>query len=231
MKQTKYVLLSYAIEENTPLYGNTPVPTIRSFSCISDGANSNSSIINVHNHTGTHVDAPAHFIDGAKKISEYSFDELILNNILLLECHTEVDDFVPLKKILSSMKISEHIDCLLLKTGFGIYRQEKLYRTNNPGILSDDIIWLRKNFPLIKCIGIDSISISAFQHKDEGRKAHIAAFSSRPDLGKPLLLIEDMNLTYLASTEYIKELFIIGWQINGIDSAPCTVIAKLSTQR
>lgn len=227
MKSTKYILLSYPIEEKTPHYGNTPAPVIKPFSRISGGANSNSSIISVHNHVGTHIDAPAHFIDGGKKISDYSLDELIFKYPLLLDCPTGADEFIPLKKTLSQSEISEHIDCLLLKTGFSKYRIEKVYRTNNPGILSDDIIWLRKNYRAIRCIGIDSLSISGYNYKEEGRKSHRAAFFNEIELGKPLLIIEDMDLKNISSNDYFTDIFVVPWQISGIDSAPCTVIAKV----
>lgn len=231
MKSTKSLLLSHPIEENTPLYGNTPAPVIKPFSRISDGANSNSSIINIHNHVGTHIDAPAHFVEGGKKISDYSLDELIFKYPLLLECSADVDEFIPLKKILSQLEISEKIDCLLLKTGFSKHRLEKVYRTNNPGILSDDIHWLRKKFSSIRCIGIDSLSISGYNYREEGRKSHLAAFLIKTDLGKPLLIIEDMNLTNISQNQYIEYVFVVPWQISGIDSAPCTVIAKVGNLR
>jgi len=113
---------------------------------------------------------------------------------------------------------------LLLNTGYGQFRNEERYRLHNPGIAPETISWIRKDYQKIRCIGIDSISISSFQHRSEGRKAHKAAFIQQTGLGEPLLLIEDMKLDMI-SGESIEKMFIIPWGIDGIDSAPCNIIA------
>lgn len=117
-------------------------------------------------------------------------------------------------------------DCLLLRTGFGQYRSEERYRANNPGIAPETISWIRKEYPNIRCIEIDSISISSFQHRSEGIEAHKAAFSIKDGLGEPLLLIEDMNLRTFSNNN-LKLVIVVPWQVDGIDSAPCTVLAEI----
>jgi kynurenine formamidase len=117
-------------------------------------------------------------------------------------------------------------DCLLLHTGFGQYRSEERYRAYNPGIAPETILWIRKDYTNIRCIGIDSISISSFQHRNEGIEAHKAAFIIKKGLGEPLLLIEDMNLRTLSNSK-LKSLIVLPLQVDGIDSAPCTVLAKI----
>jgi len=52
----------------------------------SSGDDYNTYKITLENHCGTHVDAPAHFLEGGRKISEYQSDELIFRNPLILNC-------------------------------------------------------------------------------------------------------------------------------------------------
>ncbi len=80
---------------------------------------------------------------------------------------------------------------------------------------------LRKELKFIKAIGIDTISITAFQRKEEGRSAH-KILLKKSNSGRPMLIIEDLNL----SMEYanFSRIFAIPIFIKGIDSAPCTVI-------
>lgn len=226
---TEYVLLSFAIDERTPLYGTTPPPVIKEYSNISKGASSSSFVIHIHNHTGTHADAPGHFIPGGRSISDYSMEELIYNMPLLVECPAEVGGNIPLKKTVSGLDVMVDIDCMLLKTGFGKHRNERIYSTHNPWVASEDILWLRREFPSIRCLGVDSLSISGFQNREEGRKAHRAAFIPMDGGGQPLLLIEDMNLASISS-QTLKKIIVIPWQIKGIDSAPCSVLAEVEVR-
>ena len=224
----KYQTLSYPVDENTPVYSSTPKPKITPYRQISKGDGSNSCIITIHNHTGTHVDAPRHFIPDGRPISDYSRDELTFNNPLIIGCPKGPGEQIELEDV-SKQKLDDSVDCLVLRTGFGRFRDRNkgIYRTQNPGIAPDVIRWLRKEIPLIRCIGIDSISISSVQHRKRGREAHIAAFIKREALSEPLLLIEDMNLNTLSTDDKLRKVVVIPWQISGIDSAPCIVLAEV----
>ena len=46
------------------------------------------------------------------------------------------------------------------------------------------------------------------------------------EIGKPLVLVEDMKLDN-KKLNSVKKIIVVPWQIKGIDSAPCTVIAKI----
>lgn len=222
----KYVLLSHTINEDTPLYGNTPKPRILARSRILEGDSSNTAILSIHNHTGTHIDAPKHFVDDGKAISEYTLDELVFKDPVIVDCPKDDAVLITPEDLQHASHMLQKSDCLLLRTGFGQFRDEERYRTHNPGIAPDTIHWIRKEYPNIRCIGIDTISISSFQHRIVGRKSHRAAFAIETGLGEPLLLIEDMNLDVLSSGE-LKYVIVFPWQVNNIDSAPCSVLAEM----
>lgn len=222
----KRLLLSYPLDGSTPVYGGTPKPLITPHTQTSRGDSSNSYIITVHNHTGTHVDAPRHFMPDGKSISDYHIDDLIFNDPLIIECHkAQAEQIVP--GDISQQKIGG-ADCLLLRTGFGRFRGREIYRTKNPSLSADTILWLRRKFPAIRCIGIDTISISSYQNREEGRSAHRAAFMKGEDLNEPLIIIEDLNLNALSSSDKLKKIIVIPWQLSGVDSAPCIVLAEVS---
>lgn len=222
----KYRLLSHTINENTPLYGDTPLPLIVHTHQISRGDSNNTAIFSVHNHTGTHIDAPKHFIDNGKPISKYSLDELIFKHPVMIDCPKDNALLITQDDLQQASHLLQISDCLLLQTGFGEFRNEKKYRTQNPGIAPETILWIRKEYQNIRCIGIDTISISSFQHRDAGRKAHITAFKELDELGEPLLLIEDMKLG-MNSRERFGIMFVFPWQIEGLDSVPCTILMEL----
>jgi arylformamidase len=69
--------VTVAISEATPIYKGDPGVEITYFRSISSGATANVSQVAFGVHTGTHVDAPNHFIDGGKRIHELDPQKLI----------------------------------------------------------------------------------------------------------------------------------------------------------
>jgi kynurenine formamidase len=221
----KLVNLSYPMEEGMPLYGDTPKPKIIQTKSIGEGDSCNLFSINLCNHSGTHVDAPKHFVSEGKGISEFSIEELTFNNPVLLEIPKQQGEWIE-KEDLEGKDLKD-ADCILFKTGFGRFRNEEVYTKNNPGIAPEAISFIRENFKKVRCLGIDSISITGFQDRTRGRIAHKRAFEIIDGLGEPLLLIEDLNIGALGDNLKIQKLVIVPWQIENIDSAPCTVLGEM----
>jgi arylformamidase len=65
------------IRAGMPIYEGDPSVDIESWSALAKGNSANVSFLHFGAHTGTHVDAPAHFIDGARKIDSLSLEALI----------------------------------------------------------------------------------------------------------------------------------------------------------
>jgi arylformamidase len=61
----------------TPTYPGDPGLEVGSWSAISRGDAANVSVLNFGAHTGTHIDAPAHFIEGAPGLSSLPLDALV----------------------------------------------------------------------------------------------------------------------------------------------------------
>ena len=60
-----------------PVYEGDPGIEIKAWTALAKGDSSNVSSLHFGAHTGTHVDAPAHFIEGARKIDALSLETLI----------------------------------------------------------------------------------------------------------------------------------------------------------
>ncbi|HEX8149643.1 MAG TPA: cyclase family protein [Pyrinomonadaceae bacterium] len=61
----------------TPTYPGDPGIEVSSWSAIARGDRANVSVLNFGAHTATHIDAPAHFIEGAPGISSLPLDALV----------------------------------------------------------------------------------------------------------------------------------------------------------
>ena len=61
----------------TPTYPGDPGLEVGAWSAIARGDRANVSVLNFGAHTGTHIDAPAHFIEGAPGVSSLPLDALL----------------------------------------------------------------------------------------------------------------------------------------------------------
>ncbi|MGZ7159032.1 MAG: cyclase family protein [Methanobacterium sp.] len=223
----QYIKLSHVLQETSPVHIGLKNLEITPKGQISKGGGYNSYIISIENHCGTHIDSQAHFIDGGKSISDYRVNDLVFNNPLILDLSKEKKESIKLEEV-SKIDL-EDIDCLIFRTGFEKYRKDDpdTFLRLNPGIEPDLICWIRENYHEIRCIGIDCVSISSFGNTEQGKKAHLNAFMEKKELGEPLVLVEDMKLDNIKNLDSVENIIVVPWQIKGIDSAPCTVLAKI----
>jgi len=121
--------------------------------------------------------------------------------------------------------ITPDTDILLFNSGWGKYRNNKIYSCDNPGIHPEVGIYLREHFPRIRAIGIDWISISPYQDRELGREAH-RAFLDQEGKNNSVLLIEDMDLS--GDLKGLTEVWVSPLRVERVDSAPCTVIGGFS---
>src|ERR1041384_8515759 len=66
-----------SIRSGMRIYEGDPPVKIEAASALASGDSANVSFLHFGAHTGTHVDAPAHFIEGAAKIESLPLDVLI----------------------------------------------------------------------------------------------------------------------------------------------------------
>ncbi len=221
----KYVKLSYTIDVKTPLYPGTHPFTFQEVKKIRGGDSCNTSLITMPNHGGTHVDAPRHFFDSGRSISEYDLEELIFDTPQLIDCYKGPEEFIECKDLQG--KVSKGCDLLLIKTGFYKYRSsdEHTYSFKNPALSPEAAKWIRDNCPNIRAIGVDCISVSSHSHMDIGIETHKILLQTNGFTGPPVLILEDVDLS--SDLGGLKKVMVVPFCIAGIDSAPCTVIGVI----
>jgi len=70
------------IQENMPVYPGTKPPEIKIETTI--GANGfEERLITMFSHTGTHMDAPCHIIEGGKSLSDYDISDYTGKGVLI----------------------------------------------------------------------------------------------------------------------------------------------------
>jgi kynurenine formamidase len=206
-----------------PVYPHTTSLQLKQEKNIETGNSCNTFVFTLSSHTGTHVDAPAHFYRDGKRISEYSIDELIFQKPVILNCPKEPREAISVSD-LSSLRDNLDCDLVLLRTGFSQYRDKNTVRycQQGPYLEPEAALWLRTQCAHIKALGIDAISVSSFANRDAGRKTHLTLLSESGFPSSAVLIIEDMLIP--DGINDLIDVFVVPLFLNGIDSSPCTVI-------
>jgi arylformamidase len=213
MKTKKVIFLSYAIDENTPLYSGDGKVQIEQEKSIDNGDACNTMRLTMSNHAGTHIDMPKHFLKDGMTVSDACPESWIFSKVAIAKIQAISD-----KDVINIHMLGNINDCdlLLIRTGFEAYRGQEKYIYDYPGVSPDIAIWLKDNCPSIRAIGIDTISISSLKDRDMGRKAHSAFLENN------ILLIEDMKLSEIEEAPY--EVIVAPLIVRGADACPVTVL-------
>lgn len=218
-----YLLLSHPYSADTPMCEGLPPVGIRQISDVSQGDVSNVFVVELCNHAGTHMDAPNHFNPAGMKIGQLGIESFIFSRPLCLEIPKGDAELVDAADLRPHAERIRECDLLLLQTGYGAVRtiHPERYRTRSPGLSREVALYITQEFPDLGAIGVDTISMACPEHLEEGLDAHRILFA---DPGRVILLIEDLRLE--GDLSALETVWAIPLLIEGVDSAPCTVIGK-----
>jgi arylformamidase len=215
----KCIFLSYPLSSVIPVYGGSASIDITQIKSIESSDSSNVFRFVLENHWGTHVDCPAHFFHNGKKVTDFNADFWLFSNPQIISVKANPGQIISKENL--EADINYDTDLLILKSGWGKFRGDPVYYLQNPGIDPDLGFFLRKQYPSIRAFAMDWVSLSSYEHRQIGREAH-KVFLNPSVEGNPIMIVEDMYLP-----DEVKELSsvcIAPVRIEGIDSAPCTII-------
>jgi kynurenine formamidase len=222
----EYTLLSHALSASTPTPGGRPPLRLETDESLEQGFPGNTYYYTAWNHAGTHVDAPAHMHAGGRTILEVPIGDLIFHRPFIVDVPKKDDQLITSADLRTYEQAIAASDFLLLRTGCGHYRDSDpvRYRDRNPGLSVDAARYLNATrFPLLRAVGIDTISMAAASHVEEGIEAHRILFARKD--GSSILLVEDMLLA--PDLARPRRVFVVPLFIEGLDSSPCTIVAEL----
>jgi kynurenine formamidase len=213
------IFLSYILDEQTPTYGNRNKFSQVKKSDISKGDVANDTTINTTVHIGTHIDMPYHFYKDGQTIEDYPVDFWRFINPLIIEI--KQDNLMINEKLINKLQTIKNInyDILIIKTGICDIRNNDKFWKENYGFHGDIYDFLIDEFPSIRVIGFDSISVSSFANRMLGRESHKRFLNPK----KPILLLEDMDLQNIDENTKLKEIIVSPLRISKCDGLPCTV--------
>ena len=213
------VWLSHVLDSGTPLYAGAKDIRINSQKSIDKGDSCNTSTLSLPSHSGTHVDAPFHFLPDGKKISDFAPEEWVFKCPKIINIPAIPGQMIRPTDIQERVSREENIDLLLLKTGFERHRLNTIYWQNGPGISIELAEQLKELFPKVKAIGMDCISVSSLKDRDQGRRVH------QLFLQTGLRIFEDMALSAIGEKDQLSQVIALPLRYLPGDGAPCSIVA------
>ncbi|HEY8224918.1 MAG TPA: cyclase family protein [Pyrinomonadaceae bacterium] len=206
--------VSVPLSAATPTYPSDPGIEIKSWHTIADGDNANVSLINFGLHSGTHVDAPAHFIEGGAKVESLPLESLI-GEAEVVEVGNDI----------------RAIDERFVVSNCSNGSQRILFKTRNSAFWNNTKDGFREDYTYIepaaarrlaesgiKLVGIDYLSVEQF-HSDHFETHHAL-------LSKGVVIVEGLDLRAVPAGFY--ELMCLPLKIaeGSGDGAPARVVLR-----
>lgn len=144
------------LRQGLPTYAGEPGVTLDYHKRLERGDPYNVSALSLGSHTGTHVDAPYHFIDGAPTVDEIPLDALI-GPCQVVEhngnAHVSADDF-------DRWRLPPDTSRLLIKTSNSRLWDDDRFHEDYIALTADAAKWIVNRG--IVLVGIDYMSIEEF---------------------------------------------------------------------
>ena len=201
--------ITLGIEPGMPVWPGDPPVVLEPASRMEDGAANNLSRLACSVHTGTHVDAPRHYVQDGASIDELSLKTLVGRAYVVHLPKADVID----ANVLAAAGIPPRTRRVLFRT-----RNSRLWAEGKP--FSKDYValdvsgaaWLAQRS--VQLVGVDSLSVGPYARS--GHDVH------RILLEKGIVVVEGLNLHGVPKGRY--SLTCLPLRIIGSDGAPARVI-------
>ena len=211
----KIIDLTLTVSDKIPTFPGSPQPSFIPWENVKEDGY-NLELLFLSTHTGTHMDAPYHFLEKGAKIHEISLKKLVSEAVLIKskkkggESITKID----IQKFEKKHGKIASFSSVIFYTGWQRNLQKKYYFTKNPGLSVSAAKYLASK--KINLVGIDSPSIDL--GKDSKFSVH-QIFAK-----KGILIVEN-----LASLEKIKSskfhLVVLPLKLKNATGSPVRAIA------
>jgi arylformamidase len=176
---------------------------------IERGDRSNVSRLQMTAHTGTHVDAPLHFIPGGRSVEALDLNVLVGPARVVQALEAEVID----ASLLESLDLPAGAARLLFHT-----RNSRFWANGEPGFREDYVAldasgaqWIVDHG--VRLVGVDYLSVALFNDTVAPHRILLEA---------GVIPVEGLNLTGIEPGEY--QLACLPLKVGGGDGAPCRAV-------
>lgn len=198
--------LSVRLNNETPAYPGDAKIEIKESNVLALQGYQDHSVF-MGTHTGTHIDAPGHMIEGGKTLDEFSAEQFVGRGVYIAvnDNNFELND---IKK--SDIQAG---DIVVFNTGMSNRIHDEVYFTDYPAMGIDVAEYLVER--RVRMVGVDTCSID----NQPGFPVHKLLLSNN------ILIIENLtNLEQLSGMD--SKIYALPLKLN-LDGAPARVIAEV----
>jgi len=211
----KIIDLTLTVSDEIPTFPGSPQPSFIPWENIKEDGY-NLELLFLSTHTGTHMDAPYHFLEKGAKIHEISLKKLVSEAVLIKskknggESITKID----IQKFEKKHGKIVSFSSVIFYTGWQRNLQKKYYFTKNPGLSVSAAKYLASK--KINLVGIDSPSI------DLGTDSKFSVHQIFAKKG--MLIVENLaNLEKIKSSKF--HLVVLPLKLKNATGSPVRAIA------
>jgi arylformamidase len=202
--------ISLTISPDMPVWPGDPAVVLERIESMDGGSHVNVSQLSCSVHTGTHVDAPHHFLNDSRTVESLALEGLC-GPVLVIDLGEDVDLITA--QVLEAADIPAGTLRLLFKTRNSQLwaRGEKRFFEKFVAISPDGADWLMRFG--VKLVGVDYLSVAPFKQSDAPHQA----------LLKPgIIILEGLDLSAVSAGKY--DLYCLPLKLAGSDGAPARAI-------
>jgi arylformamidase len=206
----KFYDITLTIKPSMPVWPGDPKVTLERVSKIEEGANANVSKISMSVHTGTHMDAPVHFLQGGKSIDTLPLEALIgPAQVIQLPDSVETINAA----VLEQAGIAQATERLLIKSRNSAYwiNPDDSFQTGFLAVEADGAAYLVERG--VKLVGIDYLSIAPYKRS---RPTHEVLLKAG------MVILEGADLSAVPAGFY--QLICLPLKLGGSDGSPARAV-------
>lgn len=206
---SKFIDISVPVSTNLPIWPGSPAIELKRRLDIDQGDIANDTTLHFSAHTGTHVDAPLHFLAEGSSVEEMPLD--VLAGSAVVVDLSDVDVVTP--STLEKLAIPAGTERLLIRTrNSSLWEAEvQEFQPDFVALTAEAAQWVVERG--IRLIGVDYLSVQRFQDSPE---THLNLLRAE------VVIIEGLNLANVAAGEY--KLICLPLKLQGVEGAPARAI-------
>jgi len=211
----KIIDLTLTVSDEIPTFPGSPQPSFIPWENVKEDGY-NLELLFLSTHTGTHMDAPYHFLEKGAKIHEISLKKLVSETVLIKSKKNDGESITKtdIQKFEKKHGKIVSFSSVIFYTGWQRNLQKKYYFTKNPGLSVSAAKYLASK--KINLVGIDSPSIDL--GKDSKFSVH-QIFAK-----KGILIVENLaNLEKIKSSKF--HLVVLPLKLKNATGSPVRAIA------
>ena len=202
--------ISLPISPDLPVWPGDPPIALTRVERIADGALANVTRLEMGAHTGTHVDAPDHFLDDGRMVT--GLDLAVLTGACLV-LHLPDEVGLVTAGELARAGLPDGVQRLLLRTRNSQRwaRGEPTFQTDFTAISADGAAWLVAHG--IRLVGVDYLSVAPYAAPLDTHRILLQA---------GVVVVEGLDLSSVPGGQY--DLYCLPLKLAGAEGAPARAI-------